>query len=305
MKKITVITVLAASLASVAFVVLTKDASRQQTSIFPLASQDESMTESAEATQAILEQYSSSESKNTAKPAEIEQSSPSESLAEIGTAARMVEEGNLDQAAMILSELYESRSSLSESDEIELLSLYAKLLIELGSNQEAIDVLDNLLAIEDVPQDIRLEATNNLGLAFMAEEEWELAGDQFNNWLDQSEVPEPDVLLSLSYAYYQQELWTEALGPAVEHVELLIDLEEEITEERLMYLNGLAVVTEDLNNAAWITQVLISEFNRIRDWRNLIAIYSGIGNETAVEQVYRDADAAGVLEELEASYELR
>lgn len=235
----------------------------------------------------------------------IEDSFSSKVLAGIDAAERIAEEGDTYEAARILSELYESRDSLSDLGEVELLSLYASLLIELGSNEEAITVLETLLAIEDIPQSIRLDAIQFLSQALMAEEEWELAVTQFDNWLDQSEIRNSDILLNLSYAYFQQELWAEALGPAVEHVELLMELGEEITEERLVYLNSLAFSTGDFDNAAWVTQVLISEFNRIRDWRNLIAIYSGIGNETAVEQVYRDADAAGILEELEASYELR
>jgi len=137
----------------------------------------------------------------------------------------------------------------------------------------------------------------------MNEEEWQQAANQLETWLDQSGSRDADILLTLSYAYWQQELWQQSLAAAVEHVDLLINREEEIPLERFKYLSALAFASEDLESAAWITQVMINEFNEINDWQNLYLIYDRLGNTSAAEKVLQDAADVGLLDELETSLE--
>ncbi len=223
----------------------------------------------------------------------------------VDQARALAAKGNSDQAARILAELYGKTDTISNSEKITLLETYSLLLIQLGSNEEAIQVLNQLLAIPGLALESELAAKKLLGETLMKQEEWALAQAHLSAWLEDGATRDPDVLLNLSYAFYQQELWTDAISPAIEHLNLLVAQEQDITRERLAYINSLAFTTQDWDNAAWVTQVLINEFGEIRDWRNLIEIYRASGNESGVEQVFLDADEAGVLEELEISMGMR
>lgn len=230
-------------------------------------------------------------------PAEINEQVLSTSDFTISRAVQLANEGNTYQAARILAELYGQIDIFSDQDKALLLQNYADLLIRLGSNVEAIQVLEQLLAVPNLRVDSELVARKTLGETLMKQEEWLAAETQLNSWLDKSKVRDPEVLLNLSYTYYQRELWDEAIPPAIEHINRLMDSEQEITRERLMYINSLAFSAEDWENAAWLTQVMINQFDEPVDWRNLIAIYSAMGNEEARAQARADAIDAGKIDE--------
>lgn len=217
----------------------------------------------------------------------------------INQALELASEGNIDQAARILAKLYEEIEFLSLEDKQSLFVNYSDLLIQLGSNYEAIQVLEQLLSIPNLASNIELTALNSLGETLMEQEEWPAAEEKFKSWLEKSDVRNAELLWNLSYTYYQQELWEEAIPPAIEHINLSLAEGQEISRERLMYLTALAYSAEDFENAAWVTKVMINEFNEVRDWRNLMAIYDTLGDEAGKDQLLHDAEEAGVIEELE------
>ena len=209
--------------------------------------------------------------------------------------------GNLDktyQAALILAQSYDRIDTLPNSEKILLLRDYADLLMQIGSNEEAVEVLEKLLGIPNLDSESELYALRALGETLIAQEQWSAAEDRLKSYLELSTTRDSDLLYDLSYTYYKRELWSEAIPPAIEHINLLMIEEKEVSREQLMYLTSLAYSAEDYESAAWATQVMINEFNEIRDWRNLLNIYSALGDETRQDQVFRDAKEAGLLDEL-------
>lgn len=207
----------------------------------------------------------------------------------------------MERAAKILAELYKNLNRFSIEEKEQLLHQYSNLLIALGYHADAISILEEILRLPVLDESVQLNTLKLLGQAHMTQEHWQDAVDNFNSWLEISIAPDPDVVQNLSYAYYQQQRWEEALVSGIEHINLLISEEQEITREHLLYINSLAFSNEDWENAAWVTQIMINEFNNIRDWRNLIRIYQRIDDELAVAEVFQAAEQAGVLEELNSS----
>ena len=71
---------------------------------------------------------------------------------------------------------------------------------------------------------------------------------------------------------------------------------EEVDRYKLGLLNVLAIETDDYESAAWVTEIMIEQYNQLSDWKNLEAIYEQAGNDVKRFQVINDAKAAGFMD---------
>lgn len=215
----------------------------------------------------------------------------------IADAQQLLELGKFEEASQLLTMLYENLADYSSEERIFLSDLYANLLASMELNADAIIVFEDLLALPNVPDAIRLNALKGLGDLYNLENEHESSITAYEAWLSESSNTDSAVHKGLSFAYYKLELYEKALPPAIEHVRLLDPQLESVDRETLMYLNSLAFTTGHWTDAEWITKILIEKFDQPVDWRNLTAIYAKLGDEEARVKAFADAVAAGKIDE--------
>ncbi len=208
----------------------------------------------------------------------------------------LIAEGKIDDAVQALSNLYSESESYSNKDRIISADLYADLLIKLEVNQEAFSVIEDLLKIENLSQEQRLKSLNSLGQLFLAEIEYEEALSYFERYFQAATVIDPEALLGFSLSNYHLDNYDEAIPPMVDYVSLMENGVQAMDEGRLLYLNALALRTQDWANVQWVSQILIDQFNNPRDWKSLGAAYAEQGDEDGRLQVIADARAAGVID---------
>ena len=87
------------------------------------------------------------------------------------------------------------------------------------------------------------------------------------------------VFKGLSYAFYQQELYSEALPFWLDYMNLSLVEGDELDRDDYAYLNGIYFVLEDFENALELTKTMIVKFNDETDWLNLNAVYASLDME--------------------------
>lgn len=208
----------------------------------------------------------------------------------------LIEAGEFEDGLIALSKLYDGAKSLSASDKAIVLDLYANLLLAMEMHQEAIAMFEELLAVEDIGTSQRLDASKALGELYLAEENYDVALEFYRDWMSESDGNNSEALLGFSLALYHLEEYEEAIPYMVKHVDLLKDLPEELDEGKLLFLNALAIRTENWDNALWVTEMLIDKFDKVRDWQTLAAVHVENGNTEALASVLLEAEDKGIFD---------
>lgn len=215
----------------------------------------------------------------------------------ISEVQRRFEEGQFEEGLNELNALYAGFEELSDFERATVLNFYTNALLANEMYPEAILAFEQILEVEDLRPDIRLRALKSLGQLNVQQTNYEGAVEYYDEWLIESGERDPDVLLDLANSHYRLNQYSEAVSPLIEHIDILYTQEEEVDRNKLGLLNVLALETNDWESAAWVTEIMVEQYNSVSDWKNLEAIYVELGDEARRAELMTDARAAGLLDD--------
>ena len=212
------------------------------------------------------------------------------------------DEPNFAEAKIQLDELRERRyERMNDFEKSTLLSFYTNYYLGMEDYVGAIGIFEETLTIEELRVDVRLRTLRSLGQLYAAEENWNKSIENYQAWREISEVEDVVVFKGLSYAFYQQELYSEALPFWLDYMNLSLVEGDVLDRDDYAYLNGIYFVLEDFENALELTKTMIVKFNDETDWLNLNAVYASLDMEDRRVQSLNLAYLNGVIED-EARY---
>ena len=212
------------------------------------------------------------------------------------------DEPNFAQAKIALDDLRERRfDRMNDFEKSTLLSFYTNYYLGIEDYVGAIGIFEETLTIEELRSDVRLRTLRSLGQLYAAEENWPNSIRNYQAWRELSEVEDTIVYKGLSYAYYQQELYAEALPFWLDYMNLSMVEGEELGRDDYAYLNGIYFVLEDFDSALDLTKTMIVKFNDSTDWLNLNAVYASLDMEERRVQALNLAYINGYVDD-EARY---
>lgn len=208
------------------------------------------------------------------------------------------DEPDMAAAKEELDELRERRfDRMNDFEKSTLLSFYTNYYLSLEDYENALLIFEEILTIEDLREDTRMRTLRSLGQLYMAEERWQDAIGAYERWRALS--PDEDVVVyrGLSYSYYQQELYAEALPYWIDYMNLAMATGEELGRDDYAYLNGIYFTLEDFQSALELTKTMIVKFDNPSDWMNLSAVYASLDMEERRVQSLNLAYLKGYLDD--------
>lgn len=212
------------------------------------------------------------------------------------------QEPDLAGAKIALDELRERRwDRMNDFEKSTVLNFYTNYYLSVEDYTNALLTFEEILTIEDLREDTRMRTLRSLGQLYMAEERWSEAIDAYNRWRAMSETEDVIVYRGLSYSYYQQEMYQEALPYWIDFMNLALEQGETLERDDYAYLNGIYFTLEDFESALELTKTMIVKFDSQTDWQNLSAVYASLDNEERRVQSLNVAYLKGFLDD-EARY---
>jgi TonB family protein len=193
----------------------------------------------------------------------------------------------LAQAKQLLDELTITRfDSLNDFEKASALNFLTNYYLTQEDYPNAAATFERIIEIDELRADIRLRAFRSLGQLTAALEQWQNSIDYYTTWRELAAAEDQLVFRGLSYAHYQLEQLTPAIGHWESYMALMRAQDMPLSRDDFAYLNGMYFTVEDLDKALEITKEMILNFNDSRDWNNLKSIF-------AMMDAKEDADQAG------------
>ncbi len=233
-------------------------------------------------TQAPLDQDQSANLTMTLGPRVME---VIEQIQELMSPADSAVEANMNAAKAALDSLYNERyEQMNDFEKLTLFNFYTNYYLALENYQEAANIFEQMLDIENVHDEAHLRILRSLGQLHAALENWPDSISYYEQW--QQAAARDDLVVSrgLSYANYQLQQFDYALPHWLAYMKLRREQGEEIGRDDYMYLNGLYFTLESWEDALETTKEMILKFNDPKDWSNLRVLYKTLDEEVA-EQI--------------------
>ena len=212
------------------------------------------------------------------------------------------DEPDFAEAKIQLDDLRERRyDRMNDFEKSTLLSFYTNYYLGIEDYLGAIGIFEETLTIEELRADVRLRTLRSLGQLHAAEENWAKSIENYQAWRQISAVEDVVVFKGLSYAFYQQEQYAEALPFWLDYMNLSLTEGDELGRDDYAYLNGIYFVLEDFDSALDLTKTMIVKYNDATDWLNLNAVYASLDMEERRVQSLNLAYLHGVIDD-EARY---
>jgi len=208
------------------------------------------------------------------------------------------DEPDLVRAKEELDELRERRwERMNDFEKSTLLNFYTNYYLAQEDYENALLTFEEMLTIEELREDTRLRTLRSLGQLYMAEERWQDAIGAYTRWRELSAEEDVIVYRGLSYSYYQQEMFEEALPYWLDYMNLSLVEGEALERDDYAYLNGLYFTLEDFDSALDLTKTMVVKWDDPRDWMNLSAVYASLDMDDRRVQSLNLAYLKGFLED--------
>lgn len=193
-------------------------------------------------------------------------------------------EVDLEAAKALLDTLYEAEFDTANTfEKATILNFYTNYHLSVEDYPGALQRFEQLAALSDVREDVRLRTLRSLGQLYAAEEQWQQSIDVYTQWLAAANNTDDTVVYrGLSYGHYQLEQWQAALDYWMAYFEMREPGDLERSD--YAYLNGLYFTLERYEDALALTKEMILRFNEQTDWDNYIAINDLLEDATAADQ---------------------
>ena len=142
-----------------------------------------------------------------------------------------------------------------------VLNFYTNYYLTLEDYPQAIRSFEQILTLENIPENTRLRTLRSLGQLHAAEENWLNSIAFYNQWRDYSDTEDDIVFRGLSYANYQLEQWEEAEEHWLAYMQIQRDNDDELSRPDYSYLVGIHFTLEDYDSALSLTKEMILLFN--------------------------------------------
>lgn len=209
------------------------------------------------------------------------------------------DEPDFVEAKELLDKLYERFARLNDFEKSTLLSFYTNYYLGQENIPEALRIYEQMLGIEGLRPDTRLNALRALGQLYMSEENFEKSIQRFNRWRELSLEEDQIVMLYLANAHYNLDNFLEAIPLLITHIQMREDEGRAVTKDRWSLLNAMYMELEDWDNAEHITKQMVTRYDNENDWSRLAAIYSMMDNEEKRIETLALAFGKGYLNESE------
>ncbi len=192
------------------------------------------------------------------------------------------EEPDLAGAKEELDDLRERRwERMNDFEKSTLLNFYTNYYLTIEDYPNAILTFEEILAIGELRQDVRLRTLRSLGQLYASEENWRQSINYYDQWRQLSEFEDDIVYRGLAYAHYMIEEFTEALPYWIAYMEFQLDAGVALERDDYAFLSGLYFTLEDYESAEELLKTMIVLFDNPVDWQNLTAVYATLDEEEA------------------------
>ena len=197
-----------------------------------------------------------------------------------------------------LDELRERRwDRMNDFEKSTLLNFYTNYYLGQEDFAGALRTFEELLAIEELREDIRRRTHRSLGQLYAAEENWEKSIENYEAWREMSFEEDDVVFKGLSYAHYQLDNMIEARDYWLDYMKLAMTNGDELGRDDYSYLNGVYFTLESFDDALDLTKTMIMKFDDPIDWQNLSAIYASLDLEAERVQSLNLSYLRGLLDD--------
>lgn len=207
-------------------------------------------------------------------------------------------EPDFEQAKVELDSLRERRyERMSSYEKATTLNFYTTYYLSNELIPEAIEIFEQMFALEELAENTRQRALLALGQLHLSEENFEESIRYYGLWREYSIAESESVFQGLAYAHYQMDQFVEALPHWLGHLESILLDGRALNRDKYVFLNNLYLGAEEFKNAEEVTKTMILFFNDPVDWRYLTAIYSNLEDEDRRIKTLEMAHLLGILSE--------
>lgn len=183
------------------------------------------------------------------------------------------------RAKQLLDELNERYDRLNDFEKSTLLNFYTNYYLNNDDIDNALQIFEKILTIEDLRIENRQRALMALGQLYSGEERYAESIDAYNRWRDISEEENENVFLGLANSHYNLAQYNEAIPYLLDHMKMLEAAGKPIAKNVFGLLNLMYIELEDYVSAERVTKQMVTLFDEASDWRNLSAIYGYLDND--------------------------
>lgn len=210
-------------------------------------------------------------------------------------AQELTEAGNHTEALAVLDAL-KARGKVSGYGKSQMWNFYAFIYASKEDFPNAINAYKEVIAVEETPDALALQAKYTIGQLYFHLEKYELCIQYINEWLKEVEKATPTGHIMLAQAYYELKDYDKALVNVDKAVDLEVAAGRVVKENWLRLKSALYYDKGDYQNTAKTYELLVKLYPKTNYLKQLAGMYGELGNDMRRLTVYDSIYLNGSME---------
>lgn len=173
-------------------------------------------------------------------------------------------------------------------------NFYAFIYASKEDYANAIKAYKEVIAIEETPDALRLQAKYTIAQLYFQLENFKLCIQYMNEWLKSTIKPTPTAHIMLAQAYYQLKDYDKALSNVDKAVDLEVKAGRKVKENWLRLKSALYYDKGDYAKTAETYELLVKLYPKVNYLKQLAGMYGELGKDmrrlTVYDSIYVDGD---------------
>ena len=208
-------------------------------------------------------------------------------------AQELTEASKHDEALAVL-DILKNKGKISGYGKSQMWNFYAFIYASKEDFPNAIDAYKQVIAVEETPIALALQAKYTIGQLYFHLEKYELCIQFINEWLQEVAKATPTGHIMLAQAYYQLEKYDLALINVDKAVELEVAAGRKVKENWLRLKSALYYDKGDYKNTAKTYELLVKLYPKINYLKQLAGMYGELGSDmrrlTVFDSIYLNGE---------------
>ena len=215
------------------------------------------------------------------------------------TFAKLMEAQELTEAekhteALAVLDVLKAKGKISGYGKSQMWNFYAFIYASKEDYPSAIDAYKEVIAIEETPKALALQAKYTIGQLYFHLEKYDLCIQYINEWLNEVERATPTGHIMLAQAYYQIEKYDFALTNVDKAVDLEVAAGRKVKENWLRLKSALYYDKGDYKKTAEVYELLIKLYPKTNYLKQLAGMYGELDNDmrrlTVFDSIYLNGE---------------
>jgi len=208
--------------------------------------------------------------------------------------AQELTEADKHTEALAVLDALKAKGKISGYGKSQMWNFYAFIYASKEDFNNAIDAYKEVIAIEETPAALALQAKYTIGQLYFHQEKFDLCIQYINEWLNEVEKATPTGHIMLAQAYYQLEKYDLALTNVDKAVELEVAAGRKVKENWLRLKSALYYDKGDYKKTAETYELLIKLYPKTNYLKQLAGMYGELGEEmrrlTVFDSIYLNGE---------------